>query len=206
MTQHSKNQLPETSMTRRHWLGGLAMLSAALGLSASLGACGWRIRGKIALPYKKILISGTLTPELKNMMVMVLNVNDIQVVEAAKESDLVLEIMSEQNAKQVLAYNTAGQITSYRIISRIVFRTFDPVTGIEIMPESDIYQMRDLEFNQSNIQAFDQQVNDYVANMRTDIVVQLMRRLASIKKLPTESSSGSSIIPPAANSITTPAK
>jgi len=57
------------------------------------------------------------------------------------------------------------------------------------MPESDIYQMRDLEFNQSNIQSFDQMVNDYVANMRTDIVVQLMRRLSAIKKLPTESSS-----------------
>ena len=61
------------------------------------------------------------------------------------------------------------------------------------MPESDIYQMRDLEFNQSNIQAFDQMVNDYVANMRTDLVVQLMRRLASIKKLPKESSSGSKL-------------
>lgn len=193
MTKQVKNKSLVTSITRRSCLGGLVALSAALGLGGGLSACGWRIRGKIELPYKKILISGTMTPELKNMIVMVLNVNEIQVVEAAKESDLVLEIMSEQNAKQVLSYNTAGQITSYRIISRIVFRTFDPVTGIEIMPESDIYQMRDIEFNQSNIQAFDQMVNDYVANMRTDIVIQLMRRLASVKKLPKESSSGSKL-------------
>jgi len=193
MTQPSTQHSLDTAMTRRRCLGFLGVLSLALGVSGGLSACGWRIRGKIELPYKKILISGTLTPELKNMIVTVLNVNDIEVVESAKAADLVLEIMSEQNAKQVLAYNTAGQITSYRIISRIVLRTFDPATGIEIMPESDIYQMRDLEFNQSNIQAFDQMVNDYVANMRTDLVVQLMRRLASIKKLPKESSSGSKL-------------
>ena len=193
MTQPLTQPSLDTAMTRRRCLGFLGALSLALGVSGGLSACGWRIRGKIELPYKKVLISGTMTPELKNMIVTVLNINEIEVVESAKAADLVLEIISEQNAKQVLAYNTAGQITSYRIISRIVLRTFDPTTGIEIMPESDIYQMRDLEFNQSNIQAFDQMVNDYVAAMRTDLVIQLMRRLASIKKLPKESSSGSKI-------------
>jgi LPS-assembly lipoprotein len=98
----------------------------------------------------------------------------------------VLEIISEQNARQVLSYNTAGQITAYRIISRVVFRAFDPISGLEAMPESDIFLTRDLDFNQSNIQAFDQQVAEYVKTMRIDIVTQLMRRLASIKKLPTE--------------------
>ena len=85
----------------------------------------------------------------------------------------------------MLSYNGAGQITAYRIITRIVFRAFDP-NGIELIPESDIYLTRDIDFNQSNIQAFDQQVADYVKNMRIDIVAQLMRRLASIKKLPTK--------------------
>jgi LPS-assembly lipoprotein len=114
-----------------------------------------------------------------------LRVNDIQIVKAAKDAELILEIISEQNARQVLSYNGAGQITAYRIISRIVFRAFDP-NGIELMPESDIYLTRDIDFNQSNVQAFDQQVLEFVKTMRIDIVSQLMRRLASIKKLPTQ--------------------
>jgi len=112
-------------------------------------------------------------------------VNDIQIVKAAKDAELILEIISEQNARQVLSYNGAGQITAYRIISRIVFRAFDP-NGIELITESDIYLTRDIDFNQSNIQAFDQQVADFVKNMRMDIVTQLMRRLASIKNLPSK--------------------
>ncbi len=169
------------STGRRQLLGGGVSLLAMSVLSA----CGWRLRGKVDLPYKNILISGNMTPELRDDLDMMFRVNDIQIVKLVKEAELVLEIISEQNARQVLSYNGAGQITAYRIISRIVFRAFDP-NGIELIPESDIYLTRDIDFNQSNIQAFDQQVADYVKNMRIDIVSQLMRRLASIKKLPTQ--------------------
>jgi LPS-assembly lipoprotein len=169
------------SIGRRQLLGGgLSIL--AMG---ALSACGWRLRGKVDLPYKNILISGNLTQELRDDLDMMFRVNDIQIVKNAKDAELVLEIISEQNARQVLSYNAAGQITAYRIISRIVFRAFDQ-NGIELMPESDIYLTRDIDFNQSNVQAFDQQVADFVKMIRIDIVTQLMRRLASIKKPPTK--------------------
>jgi LPS-assembly lipoprotein len=169
------------SIGRRQLLGGgLSIL--AMGV---LSACGWRLRGKVDLPYKSILISGNLTQELRDDLDMMLRVNDIQIVKNIKDAELVLEIISEQNARQILSYNGAGQITAYRIISRILFRAFDS-NGIELIPESDIYITRDIDFNQSNIQAFDQQVAEFIKNMRVDIVSQLMRRLASIKKLPSQ--------------------
>ncbi len=169
------------SIGRRQLLGsGLSILAIS-----ALSACGWRLRGKIDLPYKNILISGNLTQELRDDLDMMFRVNDIKIVKNVKDAELVLEIISEQNARQVLSYNAGGQITAYRIISRLVFRVFDP-NGIELMPESDIYLTRDIDFNQSNVQAFDQQVLEFVKTMRIDIVSQLMRRLGSIKKLPTK--------------------
>ena len=169
------------SIERRQLLGGgLSIL--AMG---ALSACGWRLRGKVDLPYKNILISGNLTQELRDDLDMMFRANDIKIVKASKDAELILEIISEQNARQVLSYNAAGQITAYRIISRIVFRAFDQ-NGIELMPESDIYLTRDIDFNQSDVQSFDLLVADYVKNMRIDIVSQLMRRLASIKKLPSQ--------------------
>lgn len=174
------------SVSRRLWLGGGLSYLALASLTSTLGACGWRLRGKVNLPYKSLLLTGTITPELKDDIEMLLRINDIELAKTVKDAELVLEIISEQNARQVLSYNTSGQITAYRIISRIVFRAFEPVSGIDVMPESDIFLTRDLDFNQSNIQAFDQQVAEYVKGMRIDIVAQLMRRLSSIKKLPTE--------------------
>jgi LPS-assembly lipoprotein len=169
---------------RREFLGGGFALLAA----GALNACGWRIRGKIDLPYKNLLVSGTMTPELRNDLEMYLRMNDVNLVTKAQDAEVILEIITEQNARQVLSYNGAGQITAYRIISRIAFRVFNP-DGIEILPEADIYMTRDIEFNQANIQSFDLLVNEFVKNMRIDIVGQLMRRLASIKKLPGQESS-----------------
>ena len=136
-----KKTITSHSASRRSWLGGGLSYLALISLASTVGACGWRLRGKVNLPYKALFLTGTLTPELKDDIEMLLRVND---------------------------------------------RAFDPVSGLEAMPESDIFLTRDIDFNQSNIQAFDQQVNEYVKNMRIDIVSQLMRRLASIKKLPTE--------------------
>ncbi len=167
------------SSKRRECLGGgLALLAAGI-----LSACGWRVRGKIDLPYRNLFLLGSMTQEFRDSLEMYLRVNDINLVKSAKESELVLEIITEQNARQVLSYNGAGQVTAYRIITRIAFRTFDP-NGIEVTPEADIYLTRDVDFDQSNVQSFDLLVAEYVKSMRVDIVNQLMRRLAAIKKLP----------------------
>jgi LPS-assembly lipoprotein len=172
------------SSKRREYLGGgLALLAVGV-----LSACGWRVRGKIDLPYKSLLVSGTMTPELRNDLEMYLRMNGVNLVTRAQDAEVILEIITEQNAKQVLSYNGAGQITAYRIICRIAFRVFNP-EGVEILPEADIYMARDIEFNQANIQSFDVLVTEFVKNMRIDIVGQLMRRLASIKKLPGQESS-----------------
>ena len=171
------------SIQRRDSLaGGLTLFSVA-----TLSACGWRMRGKIDLPYRNLLLSGVMTPEFRNDLEMYLRVNDVNLVTKAQDAEVILEIITEQNAKQVLSYNGAGQITAYRIISRVAFRVFNP-DGIEVLPEADIYMTRDIEFNQANIQSFDLLVAEFVKNMRIDIVGQLMRRLASIKKLPGQDS------------------
>ncbi len=156
--------------------------SAGLAVMSLLSACGWRMRGKVNLPYSKILVSGVMTPEFKNDLQMVLRSNDIQIVNQVKDAEVVLEIITEQNAKQVLSYNASGQITAYRIISRVAFKVFN-TSGVEIFPESDIFLTRDLDFNPANIQSFDYMVNEVVKNMRADIVVQMLRRMSSIRTI-----------------------
>ena len=184
MNKTTAHHLNQHARKRRECMGGVFALFALTTLSA----CGWRVRGKIDLPYKNLLLSGSMTQEFRDTLEMYLGVNDITLVKSAKEAELVLEIITEQNARQVLSYNGAGQVTAYRIISRIAFRTFDP-NGVEVTPEADIYLARDVDFDQANVQSFDLLVTEYVKNMRVDIANQLMRRLAAIKKLPGQEAS-----------------
>ena len=175
---------------RREFLGGgFALLAAGV-----LSACGWRVRGKLDLPYKNMLLSGTMTPEMRNELEMYLRVNDVVLVSSAQEAEVVLEIITEQNAKQVIAYNSAGQITAYRIICRIAFRLFYS-NGVEIIPESDIYLTRDVEYTPANIQSFDALVTEFIKNLRSDIVNQLMRRLTAMKNVPAQDRSRKTINP-----------
>lgn len=183
-----KSLLPSTKR-RNCLMGSLAILSLV-----TLSACGWRVRGKIDLPYKTMFLSGTMTPEFRYELEMYLRINDVELVSKVQDAEVVLEILTEQHAKQMLAYNSLGQITAYRIISRIAFRLFYP-DGIEIIPESDIYLTRDVEYNPSNIQSFDALVAEFIKTLRTDIVNQLMRRLTSVKKLPTQERSRKTITP-----------
>ena len=182
MKKNITNNNLHSSKRRECLAGGLTLLAVA-----TLSACGWRVRGKIDLPYKNLFLSGSMTPEFRDTLEMYLRVNDIALVKSAKEAELILEIITEQNARQVLSYNGAGQITAYRIISRVAFRTFDP-NGIEVTPEADIYLTRDVDFDQANVLSFDLLVAEHIKVMRTDIVNQLMRRLAAIKKLPGQES------------------
>ena len=179
MNKTTTHHLNQHARKRRECMGGVFALFALTTLSA----CGWRVRGKIDLPYKNIVLSGSMTQEFRDTLEMYLRVNDINLVKSAKEAELVLEIITEQNARQVLSYNGAGQVTAYRIISRIAFRTFDP-NGVEVTPEADIYLTRDVDFDQANVQSFDLLVTEFIKSMRVDIVNQLMRRLSAIKKLP----------------------
>ena len=179
MNKTTAHHLNQHARKRRECMGGVFALFALTTLSA----CGWRVRGKVDLPYRNLLLSGSMTQEFRDTLEMYLGVNDITLVKSAKEAELILEIMTEQSARQVLSYNGAGQITAYRIISRVAFRTFDP-NGIEVTPEADIYLTRDVDFDQANVQSFDLLVAEHLKVMRVDIVNQLMRRLAAIKKLP----------------------
>ena len=176
MNQHARE--------RRECVGGIF----ALLTLTTLSACGWRVRGRVDLPYKNLFLSGSMTPEFRDELEIYLQINETSLVKNPKDAELILEIITEQNGRQVISYNGAGQITSYRIISRVAFRAFD-LNGVEVIPESDIYLSRDVDFDQANVQSFDLLVAEHIKVMRADIVNQLIRRLAAIKKLPGQEAS-----------------
>ena len=85
MNKTTAHHLNQHARKRRECVGGVFALFALTTLSA----CGWRVRGKIDLPYKNILLSGAMTQEFRDALEMYLKVNDIVLVKNIKEADLV---------------------------------------------------------------------------------------------------------------------
>jgi len=160
-----------------------------LGLIATaplsgLMACGYRLRGMVDLPFKVIAITGNPSPPLRaDLQTAILTGTDAKVAINPKDADLILEITNDINGREILAYNSTGQISAYRLNIRVGFRAFD-LAGAEIVPESEIYMTRDMDFSVSTVLATDAQIQQFLTLMRKDLAVQILRRVSAAARLP----------------------
>lgn len=164
---------------RRTLLGLIA--TAPIG---GLIACGYRMRGMVDLPFKAIAITGSPSPPLRNdLQAAILTGTDVKVAINPKDADLILDISNEFNGREILAYSSTGQVSAYRLTIRVTFRAYD-LAGAEIIPDSEIYITRDMDFSNSTVLATDSQQMQFLTLMRKDLAVQILRRIAAAAKNP----------------------
>ena len=74
---------------------------------------------------------------------------------------------------------------NYHPIPVVVDRALDclvwDVEGRELIPETELVQQRDISFNESAVLAKEAEETLLYRDMQTDLVQQLMRRLAAVK-------------------------
>lgn len=162
---------------------------AVLGLFAlapisGLLACGYRLRGMVDLPFKVIAITGNPSPPLRaDLQTSILTGTDAKVAINPKDADLILEITSDLNGREILAYNANGQVSAYRLNIRVGFRAYDN-SGADVVPEAEIYMTRDMDFSVSTVLASDAQMQQFLSLMRRDLAVQILRRVAASARAP----------------------
>jgi len=172
-------------MERRGWLGALIALPVLF-----TSACGFKLRGSVSIPYKAIAITGNPSPPMRaDLEMIILTGSDARVATNAKDADLILEIINEQNTREILAYNAAGQISAFRLNSRVEFRAFDQ-NGVDVVPESEIYVTRDMDFSVSTVLASDVQQQQFMNAMRSDLSLQILRRVSAAARPRTSGASG----------------
>jgi len=151
----------------------------ALAPITGLVACGYRLRGMVDLPYKVIAITGNPSPPLRaDLQTSILTGTDARVAINPKDADLILEITSDLNGREILAYNANGQVSAYRLNIRVGFRAYDNF-GSDVVPETEIYMTRDMDFSVSTVLASDAQMQQFLSLMRRDLAVQVLRRVAA---------------------------
>ncbi len=156
----------------------------ALAPISGLVACGYRLRGMVDLPFKVIAITGSPSPPLRaDLQTAILTGTDAKVAINPKDADLILDITSDLNGREILAYNSHGQVSAYRLNIRVGFRAYD-VSGADVVPEAEIYMTRDMDFSVSTVLATDVQVQQFLSLMRRDLAVQILRRVAASARAP----------------------
>lgn len=177
----SKNDLSTLGINSlRRTLLGFAALAPVSGLIA----CGYRLRGMVDLPYKVIAITGNPSPPMRaDLQTAILTGTDVKVAINPKDADLILEITNDVTGREILAYSSTGQISAYRLNIRVGFRAFD-LSGAEVVPEAEIYMTRDMDFSNTTVLATDVQQVQFLTQMRKELAVQILRRVAASAKSP----------------------
>jgi LPS-assembly lipoprotein len=148
-----------------------------------LAGCGFQLRQAPDFAFKSIYVgtapTSTLGKELKR------NIESggaVSVVTTPAAAQVVLDVLNEQREKVVVGLNASGQVREFELRIRLRFRLRTP-DGKELIPESEIVQQQDISYNESAALAKESEEQLLYRSMQTDIVQQLMRRLAAVKTI-----------------------
>ncbi len=157
--------------------GVLAALVAALVLPA----CGFKLRGARALPFDTIFLAGTTNNALSAELARNIRVGtSTKVVPDRAGAAAVLDILGETRDREILSLNAQGRAREYTLRYRLSFRVSDG-KGRDFIPPTEIAVQRDISFNESEVLAKESEEALLYRDMQTDLVQQILRRLAAVK-------------------------
>jgi LPS-assembly lipoprotein len=150
--------------------------------TSALAGCGFELRRAPELRFRTIQLVGfkprsPLHDELRT------NINastTTLVVEGPAQAQVVLESIDDVREKVVVASSAVGQVTEFQLRERFNFR-LKTLSGRELIPKTEILQNRDMSYTESAALGKEQEEAFLYRAMQSDIVSQVMRRLASVK-------------------------
>lgn len=181
-----------------------AVLALALGgaLAAGLAGCGFHLRGtggNYTLPFAALYVGLPASSPLAIDLKRNIRANGRTVVAArAAEADGIIEVISDPEktrTKSILSLNSDGRVREYLLSYNIVFRVTDRA-GNELLAPTQINLGRPIEFKESQLLAKEQEEALLYKDMQTDLVQQMMRRMAAIKPgAPAPAATPSGVLP-----------
>jgi LPS-assembly lipoprotein len=161
-----------SSFRRRHFVASAA--------AALLAGCGFQLRQPPSLNFRSIALAGfaprsPLADELKRSLV-----KSVRVVDAPAQAEVVLRVLSDERSKSVVASTSAAQVREFQLHLKFEFRA-ETAGGKELLPNAELLLSRDLSYSETQALAKEQEEGELFREMQTDVVMQVMRRLASIQ-------------------------
>ena len=153
---------------------------------ALLAACGFRLRGVPEFSFATLYVAAPQGSSLARELARTLQGagSTLKVLRDPAElpiAEAVLDLLSEQRERVVVGLNAAGQVRELQLRLRVRFklRTQD---GEELIPDTELLQQREISFNEAIALAKEAEEALLYRNMQTDIVQQLLRRMAVAKR------------------------
>ena len=159
---------------RRHFL---ALLLAAFATAA----CGFQLRGETTLPFSTLHVPGN-SPLLAELRRSIRAGTPTRLVDEPARAEAVFEVANESREKVILTLDTSGRVREFQLRYRVTFRVHDGKGQTWLAP-GEIVLTRDISFGEEVLAKESEEALLY-RDMQTDMVQQIMRRLAAARLSP----------------------
>ena len=103
----------------------------------------------------------------------------VSVLPSPAKADVVLQALDDAREKSVVASTAAAQVRALQLRVRFNFRARTPA-GRELIPRVELLLARDLSYIETAALAKEQEEAELYRTMQSDVVSQVLRRLAAI--------------------------
>ena len=156
----------------------------ALVAAAILAGCGFQLRGsngQYNMPFKSIYLAFPETSPLGTELKRNLRAGDtVRIENDASKAEALFDVLSESRGKAILSLNSLGRVREYSLSYTLVFRVRD-ANNKELLGPTEITLRRNMAFVESQVLAKESEEALLYRDMQTDLVQQILRRLAAIK-------------------------
>ena len=169
--------------TRRRALQQLAAGVALIGLSG----CGYKLRQAPKFAFDSVRIAGNESTPVSRELRSALLANGLQVLTTASPAagapaQVVLTVVTDQRERVAVGQTAAGQVRELQLRTRFTFR-LRTAADKELIEDTELLLERDLSFSETAVLSKDAEEALLYRDMATDLVQQVVRRLAAVKSL-----------------------
>ncbi|MBB4842848.1 LPS-assembly lipoprotein [Paucibacter oligotrophus] len=159
----------------------LLLAGLAAPLAVALAACGFQPRREPELLFQSIALTGfapgsPLAAELRRQLAR----TPVKLVEDPNRAELVLEALLDERDKTSVVTTTAGQVREWQLRVKLDFLLRTP-SGEILLPNTQLRMSRDMNTSESAALAKEQEEAQLYRAMQSDVVNQLLRRLAAVR-------------------------
>lgn len=156
----------------------------ALILALSLAACGFQLRGSYSLPWDTLHLGLAENTEMYQQIRRGLEAGThTRVVTDKQAAQAALVVLNDTQARNILSLSATGLVREFQLTRSFTYRIAD-AQGRELVPPATIVLQREMTFDDTRIFAKEAEEAMILREMQSDLVSQLLRRLAAAKPKP----------------------
>ena len=161
-------------------IGGIG-IGIGIGGIGALGGCGFQLRGAAQLPFRTLYTNfpanSALGAEFKRT---IRQQGDVKLVDVPDQAEARLDVDPEVREREIVAFSSTGRPREYQIRLRLRYRVLSG-KGNPLTEPTDIALRRDITTTDSQLVAKQQEEVLLYREMQSDMVQQLIRRLAAVR-------------------------